>query len=98
MFFFPFDGVAGQIQSFAITSNFKISFLTILLGLFFLHDLNILNKSLCETIGVLGDPPTDFADFAREGGDVSLECVGVVRRERGDRFRGGVIICLGEDG
>lgn len=70
----------------------------ILLGLFFLHDLNILNQSLCEAIGVLGDPPTDFADFAREGGDVSLECVGVVRRERGDRFRGGVVICLGEDG
>jgi hypothetical protein len=64
-----------------------------LLGLFFLHDLNILVKSTCEMTGVLGDPPTDLA---REGGEVSLERIGVVGRERGDRFRGGVVICLGE--
>jgi len=49
-------------------------------------------------IGVLGDPPMDFADLAREGGEVSLERMGVVGRERGDRFRGGVVICLGEVG
>ena len=69
----------------------------ILLGLFFLHDLKTLIKSLCEAIGVIGDPPTDLADLA-QGGEVSFERVGVVRRERGDRFRGGVVICLGEIG
>lgn len=66
------------------------------LGLFFLHDLNLLSKVLfCS--GEFGEEVTDLDDLLVRAvvGVVRRDCVGVLKRERGVRFRIGVVGCLG---